>query len=155
MASDERTAAAVARVPLALGAVIRVEGASNRPKPFRLVRGSCVVGAGKKADLVVNDPEVSRRHVELSLVPEGVHVTDLGSRNGTYYLGQRVERMTLALGSRLRIGSSDLVLDVDPDAAGVRIRIRLRHQPEHDQGQDGQAEDGERETAEAHAGSWC
>ena len=43
-------------------------------------------------------------HVELTLVPEGVAVRDLGSRNGTFYLGQRVERIVLTLGSRLRIG---------------------------------------------------
>jgi two-component system nitrogen regulation response regulator GlnG len=40
----------------------------------------------------------------------------LGSRNGTFYLGQRVERMTLSLGSRVRIGSVELIVDVDPEA---------------------------------------
>ena len=116
MASDERTAAAVARIPLALPALIRVTGARAKPETFRLTRGSCVVGAGKQADIIVVDKEVSRRHVELSLVPEGIHVADLESRNGTYYLGQRVERMTLALGSRLRIGSAEISLDVDSAA---------------------------------------
>jgi transcriptional regulator with GAF, ATPase, and Fis domain len=101
---------------LALPALIRVIGGDAKPSRFRLQRGSCVVGAGADADVVVTDPQVSRRHVELSLVPEGIHVTDLGSRNGTFYLGQRVERMTLALGSRLRIGSVEVVLEVDPDA---------------------------------------
>jgi len=46
-------------------------------------------------------------------------VRDLGSRNGTYYLGQRVERIVLALGSRLRIGSvAELSIDADVDALG-------------------------------------
>lgn len=114
--SDERTALAASRVPLALPALIRVAGAKAKPATFRLKSGSCVIGAGKRVDVLVTDPEVSRRHVELSLVPEGVHVADLGSRNGTYYLGQRVERMTLGLGSRLRIGSAEIMLEVDPDA---------------------------------------
>jgi two-component system response regulator GlrR len=114
--SDERTAAAVAPIALALPALVRVAGSKAKPALFRLCEGSCVVGAGKQADLILDDPEVSRRHVELSLVPEGVHVADLGSRNGTFYLGQRVERMTLALGSRLRIGSAELSLEVDPQA---------------------------------------
>jgi DNA-binding NtrC family response regulator len=114
--SDDRTAAAAPAVRFALPALIRVIGAKAMPSHRRLTHGSCIVGASATADVVVTDPEVSRRHVELSLVPEGIHVTDLGSRNGTFYLGQRVERMTLALGSRLRIGSAELVLDVDPDA---------------------------------------
>lgn len=114
MSSDDHTALAAARVPLALPAQIVVEGVKRTT--HRLARGSCVVGAGKAADFVVDDPEVSRRHLELTLVPEGVLVVDLGSRNGTYYLGQRVERMTLALGSRLRIGSTELRLEIDPKA---------------------------------------
>jgi DNA-binding NtrC family response regulator len=113
--ADEGTVAAAASLSLALPALVRVLGAKAKPACFRL-RASCVVGAGKQADVVIDDPEVSRRHVELSLVPEGVHVADLGSRNGTFYLGQRVERMTLALGSRLRVGSAELLVEVDPDA---------------------------------------
>ena len=114
--TDERTALAVAPAPLALPAVIVVSGAQAKPARFRLEKGSCVVGAGAQADIIVVDPEVSRQHVELSLAPEGVHVADLGSRNGTFYLGHRVERMTLALGSCLRVGSADVRVDVDPDA---------------------------------------
>jgi two-component system, NtrC family, response regulator GlrR len=106
----------MSRVALALPAVVRVDAAKAKPARFRLQKGFCVVGAGSKADVIVADPEVSRRHVQLSLVPEGVQVEDLGSRNGTFYLGQRVERMTLALGSRLRIGSTEIALEVDPEA---------------------------------------
>ncbi len=116
MTADERTVAAASPVSLALPAVIRVIGAKAKPPRLLLSSGSCVVGAGRQADLIIDDPEVSRRHVELSLVPEGIHVADLGSRNGTFYLGQRVERMTLALGSRLRVGSAELALEVDPRA---------------------------------------
>jgi len=113
---DERTALATAPARLALPAVVVIHNAKAKPARFRLETGSCVVGAGSQADIIVSDPEVSRRHVELTLVPEGVHAADLGSRNGTFYLGQRVERMTLALGSRLRIGSTELHVEVDPDA---------------------------------------
>ena len=58
-----------------------------------------VVGAGREANIVVDSETVSRRHVELTLVAEGVQVTDLGSRNGTFYLGQRVGQLTVRLGS--------------------------------------------------------
>src|SRR6185436_14038954 len=50
-------------------------------------------------------------HVALELVPEGVAVTDLGSRNGTFYLGQRVEKIVLGLGSRIQLGTVEVAID--------------------------------------------
>ena len=62
-----------------------------------------VVGRGNDADLRVNDPGVSRRHVEFR-VAEGTHgprvsVHDLGSTNGVLVNGRRVEDATLADGA--------------------------------------------------------
>src|SRR4051812_23408666 len=98
-----------------IGAVIKVEGARARPPFFVLKEGTCIVGSGSAADLIVADTAISRRHASLEIVPAGVLVTDLGSRNGIFYLGQRVEKITLALGSRLRIGSATLVLQADTE----------------------------------------
>src|SRR5262245_58851708 len=84
-----------------LGAVVRVLNAKSSPRELRLLTGSCRIGAGRDADLIIDNETVSRLHVELGLVPEGVELRDLGSRNGTFYLGQRVEKIVLALGSRI------------------------------------------------------
>ncbi|MEP7121804.1 MAG: sigma 54-interacting transcriptional regulator [Byssovorax sp.] len=102
-----------------LGALVRVVGARAQPMQRALGAGSCVIGAGPTADVIVDDPAVSRAHVELSLVPEGVAVRDLGSRNGTFYLGQRVEKITLTLGSRLRLGEG-VELWIEPDLEALR-----------------------------------
>ncbi|HVM68470.1 MAG TPA: sigma 54-interacting transcriptional regulator, partial [Gaiellaceae bacterium] len=56
---------------------------------------------------------VSRRHVTLEVCPQGVTVTDLGSRNGTFYLGHRVEKMTLALGASIQVGAATLTFAAD------------------------------------------
>jgi DNA-binding NtrC family response regulator len=64
----------------------------------------------------VNDETVSRRHLELKLVPEGVEVVDLGSRNGTFYQGQRVQHMVLSLGARVRVGRVELCLEADSES---------------------------------------
>ncbi len=106
-------------VPRPLEAVIRVLDARARPSAFRLTSGVCVVGAAPDCDVVVDDTTVSRRHASLELVPEGVSVTDLGSRNGTFYLGQRVEKITLSLGARVRLGGTTLSLDADGDSLGA------------------------------------
>lgn len=70
--------------------------------------GAYLIGASPDCDLIVDDPAVSRRHMRVSLAPEGVLVEDLESRNGTFYLGQKVGKITLALGSRIRIGETEI-----------------------------------------------
>jgi DNA-binding NtrC family response regulator len=96
-----------------LGVLVRVLETTAEPKEFRLQAGVCRLGSGRDADVLVDDETVSRMHAELRLAPEGVLLTDLGSRNGTYYLGQRVQQMALALGSRFRIGNTELSLECD------------------------------------------
>jgi len=113
---DRGTAAS----PRPIGAVVRVEGATAAPDRLRLGVGTCSVGSAPGNDLVIDDKAVSRNHLELGLVAEGVSVRDLGSSNGTYYYGQRVEKMVLALGGRLQLGSATLAIDADTeDLAGT------------------------------------
>ena len=72
-----------------------------------------VVGRGNDADLRVNDPGVSRRHVEFRVTEDAngprVTVHDLGSTNGVLVNGRRVEDATLTDGAEIRIGNSVLV----------------------------------------------
>jgi DNA-binding NtrC family response regulator len=68
------------------------------------------VGAEHDADLVVDDPKVSRRHCSLEAVPGGVAVRDLGSTNGTFVDAARIKEATFPLGSIVRIG--DTALDI-------------------------------------------
>jgi DNA-binding NtrC family response regulator len=81
-----------------------------------LAAGSCVCGAGTEADLVIADETVSRRHLELWLVAEGVRVRDLASHNGTFYAGQRIQDAVLAAGSTIRLGRAELRIEPDRQA---------------------------------------
>lgn len=100
-----------------LGMVVTVTGDGRTVGPLRVSKGTCSIGSAPGCDLVVDHPTISRQHVELELVPEGVTVRDLGSRNGTFYLNQRVENMTVAVGSRLSLAKSlTLQIDADRDA---------------------------------------
>src|SRR5688500_14801205 len=70
--------------------------------------GAARIGRARTCTLSVGDPEVSRRHAEVRLGPDGVVIlVDLGSRNGTAYEGHRVagERV-LAPGDVVRLGES-------------------------------------------------
>ena len=114
---DDTTATLVrgTAVPRPLGATVTVQGADAAPQPLHLASGSCVIGSAPGCDLVIRARTVSRQHVDLRLVPEGVLVKDLGSHNGTYYLGQRVEKMVMALGGRIQLGTVTVAIDLDPE----------------------------------------
>ena len=99
--------------PAPLGVVLRVTNVEEPPEPFRLEVGRCIVGSAATADLVVNASTVSRQHLELGLIPEGVEVRDLGSRNGTFYKGQRIEKMVVRLGATLKLGTASLAIEPD------------------------------------------
>ena len=84
-----------------------------------LIKGSVVVGRHPQCDLVVPEDSVSRRHAQLEASGGYVVVSDLGSSNGTFVNGQRVQRRSLRNGDRLSFGSVDFVFQDDPrrDAA--------------------------------------
>jgi DNA-binding NtrC family response regulator len=98
-----------------LPAWLRVVSGRAYPTRFHLSSGVCRIGAGTDADIVVDDQAVSRRHAELELVPEGLLVRDLQSRNGTFCGSQRIQTAVLSLGSTLRVGATELRLEADQE----------------------------------------
>jgi DNA-binding NtrC family response regulator len=94
-------------------------GARSTPAAVRLGASPCVVGSGPGAHLLVHEPSVSRAHAEFTAVAAGVRVRDLGSTNGTFYLGQRVGTLDLALGSRVTLGAVTLAVEADAEALGA------------------------------------
>ncbi len=73
-----------------------------------LERGSLTVGSGSTSDLRLDDKAVSRQHVVLELLPGALRVRDLGSRNGTKYLGARIDVATVPLGGTIQLGRTTL-----------------------------------------------
>jgi len=64
-----------------------------------------VIGRARPAQLLLPDGLVSRSHCQIEVVGDVVRVTDLGSTNGTFVDGHRIEEAeTLAEGAMLRIG---------------------------------------------------
>jgi hypothetical protein len=76
-----------------------------------------IVGRSSRADLVVDEPLVSREHVQLYPQRDGVWVGDLNSRNGTYVNGARLTSPCLMRpGDRLTIGNTAWRLEWTPDS---------------------------------------
>src|SRR5918911_3062507 len=81
--------------------LISTEGAQS----FELRTGApLVVGRAMTSDIPVLDPTISRRHAELLWDESGIHVRDLGSSNGTFLNGMRVETAKLSAGDVITFG---------------------------------------------------
>jgi two-component system, NtrC family, response regulator GlrR len=102
-----------------MGARLTPLGVRATPASLRLGAAPCVVGSGAGVDLSVHEPSVSRAHAEFTIVPAGVRVRDLGSTNGTFYLGQRVGELVVALGSRVTLGTVTVSIEADADTLGA------------------------------------
>jgi adenylate cyclase len=72
---------------------------------FELRRGSALtVGRALTSDVPILDPTVSRRHASLVADDSGIELNDLGSSNGTFVNGQRVDKARLTPGDVLTFG---------------------------------------------------
>ncbi|WP_224368978.1 sigma 54-interacting transcriptional regulator [Hyalangium versicolor] len=84
-----------------------VEG-PGKGKRATLSEGTLLVGTDPSCELPLEDPTVSRRHLVLELLPGAVRVRDLGSRNGTRYLGARIREARVPLGGSVTVGKTTL-----------------------------------------------
>lgn len=74
------------------------------------VAGPVVIGRAAEADISVAAEEISRRHALVKPTPDGLSVEDLGSSNGTYINGKRVQQGFLAAGDELRLDAVRFIL---------------------------------------------
>lgn len=84
-----------------------VNGVSHPVNPPGLV-----VGRGDDADLRINDPGVSRRHIEFRVEGQRLAVRDLGSTNGMLVDGNRAQQATLYDGSTIKIGNTTMTVSL-------------------------------------------
>ena len=80
---------------------------------YPLMGALTVVGRDDNADIVLDDPGISRRHTELRVTHDGPHlvtaIRDLGSTNGTFVNGERITSRHLNDGDRVTIGRTTVV----------------------------------------------
>jgi hypothetical protein len=70
-----------------------------------------VIGRSRECDLVLDDPNVSRRHAELRREDGGWAVHDLGSTNGIKLNGRRSRGGRLSPGDEITLGLSRLTFE--------------------------------------------
>lgn len=94
------------------------------------IAGSLVIGRDPSAGIVLDDSEVSRRHASISAGPDAPAIEDLGSTNGTFVNGERIEgSRPLQAGDRLRIGTTVLEVDLPVQATQIASVIPEAEDP--------------------------
>ena len=96
-----------------------VVNAARRPwleidqERYPLVGSLTVIGRDALADIVLDDPGISRRHSEVRVTNDGPHlvtsIRDLRSTNGTFVNGERITSVRLQDGDRLTVGRTAVV----------------------------------------------
>ncbi|GAB3130206.1 hypothetical protein HNR05_000585 [Leifsonia psychrotolerans] len=94
---------AVAALPSG-SALLVVRRGPNTGARFLLDSDVTSVGRHPEADIFLDDVTVSRRHAEFVRHGTAFEVNDLGSLNGTYFDGTRIERALLTDGAEVQIG---------------------------------------------------
>jgi DNA-binding NtrC family response regulator len=98
----------------------------NAPARCRLPSGGLIIGTSPACGFVLQDPSVSRQHLELVPQGEGVRVRDMGSTNGTLLAGKRITETIAALDTPLHLGHTQIEIRRCVDQAPVPLSRRRR-----------------------------
>jgi pSer/pThr/pTyr-binding forkhead associated (FHA) protein len=100
------------RLPPGLYAQVEVVGGPDTGKICRFTRGNINIGR-RNGEVPLSDGEVSRRHSVIEVFGrEMIFLRDLGSTNGTYHNGRRIQVARLKTGDTIGIGKTVLKLQL-------------------------------------------
>jgi DNA-binding winged helix-turn-helix (wHTH) protein len=87
--------------------------------------GETILGRDHLAGVCIHSEKVSRRHARIVAVRDRVTLEDLGSKNGTYLRGKRIDRPVVVTdGDEFRIGSATMTLRSVTDTQSTQTEIQ-------------------------------
>jgi hypothetical protein len=115
---DDELDATQAQAPVAPPAPPRVNPA-DRPwldvdgERYPLMGAITVLGRDDSADIILDDPGISRQHSEIRVTNDGPHlvasIRDLNSTNGTFVNSERISSQRLSDGDRVTVGRTSVI----------------------------------------------
>src|SRR5580698_10856820 len=114
MASDERTqifepqASPTGGVKRDRAYLVVLAGASVG-EMYKVEGEKTVIGRGQKAQIRLLDDGISREHAQVVVEGNKIYLQDLGSTNGTFCNGLKVDRKELADGDKILVGSTTIL----------------------------------------------
>lgn len=98
---------------------------SRAGKKTRLQDGAWVLGRDPEADVFIDMSNVSRRHARIVVDGARATIEDLGSKNGTFVRGVRIESPTpLSNGDEIHLGSVRLLFHAVSGPASTQTQSR-------------------------------
>jgi pSer/pThr/pTyr-binding forkhead associated (FHA) protein len=82
------------------------------------VHGRIEIGRGAECGLVLDEPEMSRRHALIEVTPNEIYLRDLGSANGTFVNGVQVRDAVLYPGDQIAFDRNRFLIE----APGMPVR---------------------------------
>jgi len=83
-----------------------------------------VIGRSSELDMVLVEEMVSRKHARIALTDGTINIEDLGSTNGTFVNGEKVQQGTLREGDRVLIGTNILKVVAAPQDEEARANLK-------------------------------
>jgi two-component system, cell cycle response regulator len=113
MAVDESTR--MSEAPAATGDVKRdraylvVLAGASVGEMYKIETEETIIGRGQRAHIRLFDDGISREHARVSVEGSRIMLSDLGSTNGTYCNGLKVDKKELADGDKILVGSTTIL----------------------------------------------
>jgi two-component system, cell cycle response regulator len=129
-ASTRNTDAAIALPPITpraqkTQATLTVVSGPSTGRAFS-VQGETIIGRGREAQVRIDDAGSSRAHARIIPTGEGVYVLeDMGSLNGTFVDGKRIDRTELRSGDRINIGPNIVLTFAILDSQAEKLAHQL------------------------------
>lgn len=90
--------------------IISARSAAQVGRMLKLDKGELVMGRAPDTQLQVEDDGISRKHCKIAQAPNGhFQLIDLGSTNGTFLNGRKVNVATLEDGDKIQLGANTVV----------------------------------------------
>ena len=110
-------------------------------RSFSVSREMTVIGRRQDCDLMIPLGEISRKHCRIIKEADTLRIEDLGSSNGTFHNGRRIQEAVLSPGDTIQVGPVVFVVqldgqpsddDIQPFAAGAAAGTAAAHAAEDD-----------------------
>ena len=69
-----------------------------------LLSSETIIGRGVMADIIIESPDLSRRHLKVTVTPTEVRCVDLDSANGVFLNGLKIHSAVLRDGDVIQLG---------------------------------------------------
>ncbi len=113
-ATNALSSGAAARLGASPAAQLVVLDDDGTPRDrIAITRAPVTIGRLSSCDVVLSDPNISRRHAELRRNGSRWTIVDLGSTNGTLVNGKLTKEHDLSDGDKVSFGTSEIVFKTD------------------------------------------